>query len=258
MKEAVVTGEALNVYARPFTVRYSETGSDGLIKPLKVFDYCQDAAMEHAERLGVSGVHLRTRQLAWFIIHYKVRFFSLPCWNQSLLLKTWRYPQRGLYDIRCYELRDDKEQLMMQGRSALVIIDTQRKRPVRLKQALPPEQLIAPPSETVTFAELPPVTCPEFEQRFSIRKQDLDFNGHVNNTVFIGWALENVPSHGSSSLMPCEVDVNYLSDISFGHTIKAQGQRLPSEEHPTFLYRILDDRENRETTRMRIVWKPLP
>lgn len=247
----------LNMYRRPFRVRYSETGCDGFIKPLKIFDYCQDAAMEHAENLGVSSVRLKARDLAWFIVRYKARFFALPRWNQDLVLQTWRYPQRGLYDIRCYELRDDKERLLMQGRSALVIIDTLRKRPVRLKHALPPEQLAAVPDEGDAFAELPAVTHPEFEQRFSIRKQDLDFNGHVNNTVFIGWALENMPASGTSLLMPGEVEVNYLGDIQFGRAVKAQGQSLSSQTGPAFLYRIADSQDDRETTRMRIAWIPL-
>jgi len=257
MNDAQAITSSLDPYTRPFRVRYSETGCDGLIKPLKIFDYCQDAAMEHAEKLGVSSVHLKARDLAWFIIHYQVRFLALPRWNQSLLLKTWRYPQRGLYEIRCYDLRDQEDRLFMQGRSALVIIDTQRKRPVRLKQALPPEQLIADASETVTFTDLPAIDKPEFEQLFSIRKQDLDFNGHVNNTVFIGWALENMPFGGNEALMPSEVEVNYLSDIEFGRTVKAQGQRLASDPYPAFLYRIADNQDNRETTRMRIVWKPM-
>ena len=255
MKDDPAENNALHIFSRPFKVRYSETGCNGLIKPLKVFDYCQDAAMEHAEKLGVSSVDLKARDLAWFVIHYQARFFSLPRWNQSLVLKTWRYPQRGLYEIRCYELRDAADSLCMEGRSALVIIDTRRKRPVRLRHALPAEQLTAVPDEGDTFADLPAVTHPEFEQLFSIRKQDLDFNGHVNNTVFIGWALENMP--GSESLMPSEVEVNYLSDIEFGRTVMAQGQSLAHETGPAFLYRIADTRDNRETTRMRIAWKPL-
>ncbi|HQP30474.1 MAG TPA: thioesterase [Deltaproteobacteria bacterium] len=255
MTETPARKDDSNIYRRPFHVRYSETGSNGFIKPVKVFDYCQDAAMEHADKLGVSSVHLKARDLAWFVVRYRVRLFALPRWNQGLILQTWRYPQRGLYEIRCYELRDDEERLLMQGRSALVIIDTRRKRPVRLRHALPAEQLTAVPDEGDTFADLPAVTHPEFEQLFSIRKQDLDFNGHVNNTVFIGWALENMP--GSESLMPSEVEVNYLSDIEFGRTVMAQGQSLAHETGPAFLYRIADTRDNRETTRMRIAWKPL-
>jgi len=257
MKDDPAENNALHIFSRPFKVRYSETGCNGLIKPLKVFDYCQDAAMEHAEKLGVSSVDLKARDLAWFVIHYQARFFSLPRWNQSLVLKTWRYPQRGLYEIRCYELRDAADSLCMEGRSALVIIDTRRKRPVRLKQALPPEQLTAVPDEGARFTDLPAVTHPQFEQLFSIRKQDLDFNGHVNNSVFIGWALENMPFGGGEALMPGEVEVNYLSDIEFGRTVKAQGQCTTSEPYPAFLYRIVDTRDNRETTRMRIAWKPL-
>lgn len=256
MEDDQIKKVGLDIYTRPFQVRYSETGGDGLVKPVKIFDYCQDAAMEHADLLGVSGEHLRVRHLAWFVVRYRVQFYDLPRWNQSLVLKTWRYPERNLYEIRCYEMWDAKDHLMMQGQSALVIIDTLRKHPVRLKNALPPECLAVGTAQTERFADIPAITQPEFEQPFAIRKQDLDFNGHVNNAVFIGWGLENVPEDGGRRFMPSAIEVNYLSDIRFGQTVKAQVQRLTTEACPAFLYRIVDGQDDHETTRMRIIWKP--
>lgn len=250
--------EGMDVYNRPFLVRYSETGCDGLLKPLKVFDYLQDAAMEHAHRMGVSSAQLQARNLAWFVLRYHVRLFGFPRWNETVAVKTWRYPERNLYEIRRYEIRDAQANLFMEGVSSLVIIDTERKKPVRLKHALPPELLRTNVTHTHNFAEIPGVARPEFEQIFPIRKQDLDFNGHVNNTVFIGWALEHVPEGGVQPLLPSEIEVNYLSDIKFGQTVKAQGQILATEAWPAFLYSIVDINDNSEKTRMRIVWKPLP
>jgi medium-chain acyl-[acyl-carrier-protein] hydrolase len=258
MEKLQMPESPLDIHTRPFLVRYSETDCDCLLKPLKVFDYFQDTAMEHAHHMGVSGIHLRPRNLAWFVVYYQVQFFTLPGWNQNVSLKTWRYPERGLYEIRCYEMRDSQEQLMIQGRSVLVIIDTERKKPVRLKQALPPEQLIITVPSSKSYVEIPVITQPEIEQFFSIRKQDLDFNGHVNNTVFIGWALENVPESAGTRFIPNEVEVNYLSDIKFGQTVKALGQALTGGAYPSYLYQIIDNQDNRETTRMRISWQPIP
>jgi medium-chain acyl-[acyl-carrier-protein] hydrolase len=85
----------MDVYTRQFRVRYSETGSDGLLKPVQIFKYFQDAASEHAYEMGVSGLHLRPRNLAWVVLKYQVKFLSYPRWNQIVYLKTWRHAERN-------------------------------------------------------------------------------------------------------------------------------------------------------------------
>lgn len=204
---AIVCNES-EIYTRSARVRYSETGCDGLLKPVKVFALFQDTAMEHADLMGVSRAQLYAWNLTWFVVHHHVLFFRLPRWNQTVTVKTWRCPQRKLYDIRHYEIRDEQDHLLVQCRSMLVIIDTLRKQPLRLSRALLPGQLINHGPQKDGFADIPGVTHSAFEQLFPIRKQDLDFNGHVNNAVFIGWALENLPGEGEQPLLPCEIEVN--------------------------------------------------
>jgi medium-chain acyl-[acyl-carrier-protein] hydrolase len=245
----------MDVYTRQFRVRYSETGSDGLLKPVQVFKYFQDAASEHAYEMGVSGLHLRPRNLAWVILQYRVKFLGYPRWNQTVYLKTWRHAERNLYEIRTYEIRDEQEQLLTEGKSVWVIIDAGRKRPVRLKNNMPPGLMTGAAPVENSCAEIPALSQPEFEQIFCIRRQDLDFNGHVNNTVFIEWALETVPELVVQHLLPCETEVNFLGDVGYGDTVKSQAQRLSNDMLPIFLYRITDNLNGHEKTRLRISWK---
>lgn len=245
----------IDVYTRQFRVRYSETGSDGLLKPVQIFNYFQDAASEHAFEMGVSGLHLRPRNLAWVLLQYRVKFLGFPRWNQTVYLKTWRHPERNLYEIRTYEIRDEQGLLLTQGKSIWVMIDTLRKRPVRLKNNMPPGLMTGAASIENSCTEIPALSHPQFEQIFRIRRQDLDFNGHVNNTVFIEWALETVPEQVVLHLLPSEIEVNYLGDIGYGDTVKSQAQRLSNDTLPIFLYKITDNRDDHETTRLRIFWK---
>lgn len=257
MENMAMLCDESEIYVRSARVRYSETGCDGLLKPLKVFDLFQDTAMEHADLMGVSSAQLSARNLTWFVVRHHVQFSILPRWNQPVTVKTWRYPQRNLYDIRHYEIHDEEARLLVQARSMLVIIDTLRKQPVRLSRALSPMHLVNNGPQKEDFVDIPAVANPEFEQLFPIRKQDLDFNGHVNNAVFIGWALENLPEVDTQPLLLREIEVTYLSDIMFGQTVKAQGQVLSNDAGPVILYHIVDNQTARVTTRMRIAWSPV-
>ena len=245
----------MDVYAQQFRVRYSETGPNGLLKPVQVFQYFQDAAGEHAYEMGVSGLHLRPRNLAWVILQYQVKFLGYPRWNQTVYLKTWRHAERNLYEIRTYEIRDEQGQLLTEGKSVWVMIDTRRKRPVRLKNNMPPGLMTGAEPAGNSYAEIPALSKPEFEQIYRIRRRDLDFNGHVNNAVFIEWALETGPELVVLHLLPCEIEVNFLGDVGYGDTIKSQAQSLTNDTMPIFLYRISDNLNDHEKTRLRISWK---
>jgi medium-chain acyl-[acyl-carrier-protein] hydrolase len=245
----------MDVYTRQFRVRYSETGSDGLMKPGQVFKYFQDAASEHVYEMGVSGLHLRTKNLAWVVLQYQVKFLGYPRWNQTVYLKTWRHTERNLYEIRTYEIRDEQGRLLTEGKSVWVMIDAGRKRPVRLKNNMPPGLMTGTAPVENSCTEIPALSQPEFEQIFRIRRQDLDFNGHVNNTVFIEWALETGPELVVLHLLPCKIEVNFLGDVGYGDKVKSQAQSLSNDALPIFLYRIMDNLDNHEKTRLRISWK---
>jgi medium-chain acyl-[acyl-carrier-protein] hydrolase len=248
----------IDTYTQQFRVRYSEARSDGILKPVQVFKYFQDAAGEHANEMGVSVLHLRPRNLAWVVLQYQVKFLGYPMWNQPVYLKTWRHAERNLYEIRSYEILDEHGQLLIEGKSVWVMIDTGRKRPVRLKNNMPPSLMTGETTVENRYAEIPALSQPEFEQIFRVRRRDLDFNEHVNNTVFIEWALETVPEPVVLHLLPCEIEVNYLGDVGYGDVVKSQAQSLLNIAQPTFLYRITDSQDNRETTRLRISWTQVP
>jgi medium-chain acyl-[acyl-carrier-protein] hydrolase len=243
------------VYTRRFRVRYSETGYDGLLKPVQVFQYFQDMASDHAYEMGYSSLHLRIKNLTWVILRYHVKLFGYPKLNQTVFVKTWRHAERNLYDIRSYEIRDEQEQLLTKGQSVWVMIDTVRKKPVRLKNHLPADFMTGSTQGENSYVEIPSLSQPEFEQIFSIRRRDLDSNGHVNNTVYIEWALETGPESVVLYLLPCEIEVNFIGDVGYGDTVKSQAQSLSKDALPIFLYRITDIRDGHEKTRVRISWK---
>jgi medium-chain acyl-[acyl-carrier-protein] hydrolase len=145
--------------------------------------------------------------------------------------------------------------LLIEGKSVLVMIDTERKRPVRLKNNMPPGLMTETTIIENSRSKIAALLEPQFEQIFRVRRRDLDFNEHVNNTVFIEWALETGPESIMLHYLPSEIEVNYLGDIGYGDVVKSQAQSLLNEGQPTFLYRITDNQDSRETTRLRISWK---
>ncbi len=246
----------MDQYERNFRVRYSETGTDGHLKPINIFKYFQDAASEHAYLQGISALHLRTLGLAWVILRYHATILTYPAWNETIQLKTWRWPHKNLYELRAFEIRNQEQKLLITGKCVWVMIHHENKKPVRLSRQMPGE-LMAPPRPIENdLMDIP--SCPESEVEsiFRIRRCDLDYNAHVNNTVYIEWALETGPEAILLNHQPTEIDVHYISDAGYGDLVVSQARAVPDGSGPAFLHRIIRQSDRKELTRLRITWRP--
>ena len=51
------------------------------------------------------------------------------------------------------------------------------------------------------------------ESDFSARNDDIDLNGHVNNSVYMIWAVESVPSEFAQTREPQRVGISFLDEV---------------------------------------------
>lgn len=245
----------MDIYRKNFTIRYSETGIDGRLRPINIFHFFQDTASEHAYEMAVSGLHLRPLKRAWVVMRYQVDILEYPKWNETVTLSTWRQPHKNLYELRAFDICDKTGQQLIKGKTVWVMIDTERKKPVRLGRNMPAHLIHDKTPVENDFLDIQPVATVEHETLFRIRRADLDFNAHVNNAIFIAWALETGPEDVVLNLLPCRIAVNYLSDVQYGHTIRVAAQQVETKPLPVFTHRISRDDDNRELTQLHITWK---
>jgi medium-chain acyl-[acyl-carrier-protein] hydrolase len=250
-----MTEKPFTVFTKQFSVRYSETAPDGCLKPVYIFKYFQDAASEHAYQLGVSALHLLEWRRAWVMLGYRVVIDRYPRWDETVMLKTWRHPVRNLYELRAFEIVDDRGRPIAQGKSNWVMINSDTRKPVRLDRNMPPELMQNTLPLENDMGKLPGLDGSDVEVTFRVRRRDLDFNHHVNNTVYIEWALETGPEDLIADHRPCIIDVDYLEDVTYGSTIISQAQAMDTRPETTYLHRIRNDADDRELARLKIGWR---
>jgi len=84
----------------------------------------------------------------------------------------------------------------------------------------------------------------------------LDWNRHVNNAVYIQWALESVPPDLLMSRRPMELEVSYRAEAFYGDEVLSAAQRVPEGEsaEAAFLHQILNAATGVELARLRTRW----
>lgn len=245
------------IYTKDLTIRFSETDNRGKFSIISIFNCFQDVGSEHAFKLGLSAWHLLKKNYTWVMLKYNVRINKLPGWNEKVTMSTWRYPLRNLYDLRQFDIRDSHGTLLISGLSSWVMMNFDSRKPVRLDRFIPADQLENQTEVADDFSRLPTIDHVDHEKRFNVRMQDIDFNNHVNNSVYIGWAVETVPPEVYASYTLKQVEANYLGEISYGHTIHAKIKDDSSPEQPTrtFYHQIEGGEDRRELTRLKTVWE---
>ena len=227
-----------DVWTEPFRVRATEVGPDERASVLAVADYFQEAAGEHARAAGVETFALGDDVGAWVLHRLRLQVDRLPAMREPVALETWPSVYDRLRAFRDFVLRDAAGRPLARGTSAWLVIDVERRRPVRL----PPAVLQFGPAErgrALTLGAEPVAPdAVEAERTFTVRRADLDRVGHANNVRFVEWALEALDSDAGLE----EVDVLYRAEAVWGDAVVSQAGPLRDGARAHALLRASDGR----------------
>ena len=243
------------IFEKNREVRYAETGIAGKLKPGSIFNYLQDIASEHTAQLGVSAWDLLPKELAWVVYRYQIDIHQYPLWKDRLILRTWRYPSQKLYELRSYEIYNEKNGLLIEAKSSWILTSLKTKKPVRIDRHLPENLLTDHLMKTENdLVALEAVTVPDFQKIFQTRMHDLDFNKHVNNSVYAVWAIESVPPDIMATHSLRNIIINYIGESLHGDRIQSNTQQLAANPSRIFLHSLISEQTGKEITRVKTVW----
>ena len=242
-----------DIYTGRYTIRYSETGADGKIKIGAIFNYLQDAAGEHAALLGVSGGDLLPLNLGWVLYHYQFDVTRYPTWREEILVRTWKFPYRRLYELREFEVEDKSGAIIARAKSSWILINLASRKPMRLDRNLPSSVNHAK-EISFTFNKLSQIEQVDTERPVTVTTHDLDFNKHANNTCFIQWALDTVSPEMEHGMDPRSVEATFLGEARLGETLLSQAQIVDGSTNTISVHRIGNRESGKELMRLAAVW----
>ena len=243
------------VYVKAGTVQYHETDQHGFIRPVALLNYLQSAAGEHATRLGVSVHELRKSGHTWVLSRVHLSMERYPRGDESFFITTWPSERGPFFTVRDFELTDARGCLIGAATTSWAVMNIGTRRPVKLDSVLPLFRLTPRRALTDPFSTLPIIETPELELHLPVLRADLDINRHVNNTAYVGWALETIPEEVDSSCRLASVEISYRAEALYGDSIVARSGQVGGTG--CYLHRIDNDQDGRELARLRTVWLPI-
>jgi acyl-ACP thioesterase len=239
-----------------FPVRSYELGPEGYASMATICNYLQEAAGSHARVLGVGMDEMSAQGLTWVLARLHVRVEAYPAWQDRVTVHTWPSGTDGLYATREFVLYDGSGTRLGQASSAWLVIDRERRRPVRLPGFILGIDLPDRPrpiEDPFPRFTLPP-SDPVSSRPFVVRYSDLDLNQHVNNVCYVAWALEAVPEDVRRAYRPSSVEIQFRAETTLGMQILSEVLPLPGEAGPAFGHRLSRTGDGREVAVVRSRW----
>lgn len=226
------------IYQQEFHINDAAVDCFGRLKPSMLLFYVQEVAGIHAATLGAGYDALIAKNLFWAILRTKVQITRLPRSGETIRLETWPMPTSRVayprsvvaYDeagseifraISLWCLMDRQTRSMvLPGKSGVIVDGTLRGNELALPGSLVVKTLEHATSRTVLFS-------------------DLDRNGHMNNTRYMEWCSDLLPSAFHSTHTPQEFTICYHAEA-----LEAEALDIHYQMGDTGLFQVDAWREN--------------
>lgn len=206
------------IYTQKFEISENHVDRFGRVKPSMLLYFVQEAAGQHCSLLAVDHDTLSHKHLFWAVTRNRVQVTRLPRLHETITVETWPMPTTKVayprsvvaYDedgnelfrsISLWVLMDQESRgMILPGKSGVIVNGTLRGSELAAPGSLAPKGLDQHTSRTVGFTEL-------------------DVNGHVNNTRYLDWVADLLPSAFHQAHPAREFTVCYLSEVMEGQQL---------------------------------------
>ena len=159
-----------------------------------MLDFFQESAWRHAEDLDVGVDRLGSKGCFWVLSRLSLRVDRYSVWNEEITVRTWPKGIDKLMALRDFLLLDDSGEVCARASTAWIIVDGERKRPVRIEPFFSDVLLVRGKDALPGTAEKigkaddgKPVGT--YTAGYSV----IDMNLHVNNARYADWITDSFP-----------------------------------------------------------------
>ena len=183
------------IYSETISTRVEDFDSCGRMTLPALLQIIENTCTHHAAQVGIDimGSSLE-RGISWVTTDWRVELSRLPSYRDKLVVETWvcRRPTTTMTTREAKMRTAEGEVLvcaslklaMLNIRSGEVLLDPTR------------SERFDPETYSVFSQRLPRLRVParfDSEQAISLRRRDMDYNGHLHNTTYLDLALEILP-----------------------------------------------------------------
>lgn len=213
-------------------------------------------SMYHTVSLGLAPDYMEEMGLVWVLYSWKLHLEEGDYYAKTLRFRTFALFQKDIYSHRYFYVVDEEGRTVGYAVSVWIVIDGEKRKMVKIPPhvqdfyhdkidpSLSPVQ-----KEIVAGIDTKPLKKrrnPVYthEKAFEIRFHDIDSNDHVNNTVYIGWAMDSLTTDQNEGFLldhvPEDLSIVYKKEKRPGGNVLVKSVLEGTESY----HEIFDEEDN--------------
>ena len=182
------------MYTFQSRVRYSELDADRKMSIAAVVDYFQDCSTFQSEDLGVGLDYMDSLGQVWLMSYWQIVIDRYPKLCENITVGTFPYEFRGFMGLRNFFMDDEEGNRIIRANSVWSLMDRKAGRPAKPSDAMVKAYRLEEKLDMKYEPRKIALTGTGTEQpSFTVGRQHLDSNGHVNNGQYIYMAQDYLP-----------------------------------------------------------------
>ncbi|MDR1058957.1 MAG: acyl-ACP thioesterase, partial [Treponema sp.] len=210
----------MDIWQERVSLRFGNIDRSDRLTLASTFDFFQEAAVSHAENLGVGREALARTGQGWVLSRISVFLERRPRWGETVTVRSWPRGGDRLFAVRDYDIRDASDFPLVRARGNWLILDIKKRRPLRpqaVMETLPLNEGVDALPGGGGALDTQDHLNRAGERR--VRYSDIDYNGHVNNTRYIQWIQDLTEPELLEQADQMRLDINYLKELKIGETV---------------------------------------
>jgi medium-chain acyl-[acyl-carrier-protein] hydrolase len=237
-------------------IPFSGIDPRGRLKFSVLLEMFQEMADIDAMKYGLSVRQTISLGVTWVLRSYRVDLAKYPAKEDGpLRIKTYAEIYRNLFSLRSFKIWNSAEDFIGSAYTWWVLIDIEKKRPLRLDKA----EIMDPFRAQVTDVlpkevRIPKISDAQMEETWKVRWQDLDVNDHTNHAVYFSWALDTVPEEVPEKMVPVFVEGEFLKPVP-RTKVRCLTEECRSESGRSFIHSLRHIDDDSEYAKISSSWK---
>ena len=215
--------------AENYRIRITEVDARSQLTIPALNGLLQEMAWRHSVVEKVSVHELSAQHnISWVLSRLKIWIDRLPNYDETVTVKTYVQGVDKYFYHRDFKVIDADGNEIIRANSVWGLMDIVKRRLTSI-----PEWMIAitqilveeDPIEKVS-GKIAGINHVEIEKYFDIRWHDIDSNQHVNNTKYVEWLMESIPTDILNNGTLKSIDMIFKNESILGDKITTQSQTI--------------------------------
>ena len=266
-KKILLTREDnMKEFSKDTIIDFKETDRFLYMKLDSFVQMLNTTSMYHTVSLGLSPNYMEELGMVWVLYSWKLHLIEGDYYAKKLTFTTFALFHRDIYSHRYFYVTDEEGNMVGYALSVWIVIDRDRRKMVKIPGTVKEiytggldESLSSRQQEIVNALDPAPLKKRKnvdytHEKTIELRFQDIDSNQHVNNTVYIGWAMESLTTDRDEKFLienvPEDMSIVYKKEKLPGGNVLVK-----TEQKDRHSYHEILDEEGCLLSIVEIKWK---